>query len=303
MVSFTRAYARATPAARATCDGMTSDVVDVYDAATNVWSVAHLTVPRAIVVGASAGDWASFAAGNAHTEATKLYALSGACTGPPPFPGGWHWRERDDVKKWGAEISKTKEAKANLARTSSRAEHQRRACEAGPYRSAVGNRTLDEMDEATLETLEGAPELLAAGCSDFGGDAVRPTSSGRGVNTCEKILANEVDLWRAGKRVRATDDAGDDIGDDTGDNAGAEKYEDEDKKNEDVDEEDRGGLRRLGEWTMTRIPLGRAHISSAGLARPGGGATFVYAAGSAKTRWKPFNRHKTLSRVDIMHID
>jgi hypothetical protein len=54
---------------------------------------------------------------------------------------------------------------------------------------------------------------------------------------------------------------------------------------------------------VSRIPLGRAHISSAGVARPGAGATFVFAAGAAKTRWKPFNRLKTLSRVDIMHID
>ena len=30
---------------------------------------------------------------------------------------------------------------------------------------------------------------------------------------------------------------------------------------------------------------------------------YRYAAGSAKTRWKPFNRLKTLARVDIMHID
>jgi hypothetical protein len=42
------------------------------------------------------------------TEAKQLYALPGACTAPPPFPGGWHWHERDDVKKWGAEIAKTK---------------------------------------------------------------------------------------------------------------------------------------------------------------------------------------------------
>jgi hypothetical protein len=30
-------YAKATPAARATCDGGTSDVIDVYDAATDQW--------------------------------------------------------------------------------------------------------------------------------------------------------------------------------------------------------------------------------------------------------------------------
>ena len=113
------------------------------------------------------------------------------------------------------------------------------------------------------------------------------------MNTCEKILANEVDLWRAGKRVRAgvVDTRGYRGGGGGGGGGGG-----------DGDGEGGGGGGE-GEWMVTRIPLGRAHISSAGVARPGGGATFVYGAGSAKTRWKPFNRHKTLSRVDIMHID
>lgn len=138
MVSFSRAYARATPAARATCDGGTSDTVDVYDAKTNTWTVRRLSVPRAIVVGASAGEWASFAGGNGHAHATRLYALPGACTGAPPFPGGWQWRQRDNLKKWGAHAARTKEGRATLAMEAARARLQERACLAGPYQSVVG---------------------------------------------------------------------------------------------------------------------------------------------------------------------
>jgi hypothetical protein len=57
MVSWARAYAKASPAARASCDGGTSDVVDVFDAASYTWSVRHLSAPRAIAVGAGAGAW------------------------------------------------------------------------------------------------------------------------------------------------------------------------------------------------------------------------------------------------------
>ena len=96
-----------------------------------------------------------------------MYSLPGACTGPPPFPGDWHWHQRDYVKKWGPDVSKTKEAKATLAKAAARASHQEKACLAGPYRSALGNRTLEEMDEITLETLEGDPGLLAAGRGRF----------------------------------------------------------------------------------------------------------------------------------------
>lgn len=86
-------------------------------------------------------------------------------------------------------------------------------------------------------------------------------------DACVKIQANELDLWWAGG---------------VGDKAGG------------VSE---------GEWMASRVPLGRAHMSSAGAVRPGGGATFVYAAGAVRTRWKPFNRLTTTARVDIMHVD
>jgi hypothetical protein len=95
---------------------------------------------------------------------------------------------------------------------------------------AAGNRTLEAMDELTLAALEGDPELLAAGCGNFGGGG-----KGGEVNTCEKILANEVDLWRAGKRVRAVIEEG-------GTSRGGGEAE--------------GGDEDHGEWMVSRIPLG-----------------------------------------------
>jgi len=75
----------------------TSDVVDIYDLATGVWSVANLSVPRVGIAAAVAGNYAVFAGGQtAMGEVTSAVDIYNAETDT------WSTMELSEAKGWGA---------------------------------------------------------------------------------------------------------------------------------------------------------------------------------------------------------
>jgi hypothetical protein len=84
-----------------------SDTVDVYEAATGLWSQGTLAVPRVVMRATSVGPYAFFAGGQVCTfgPASDAVEVYDATVGPPADPAAWSVASLSQARTLGAAVS------------------------------------------------------------------------------------------------------------------------------------------------------------------------------------------------------